>query len=194
MHRYELVETTKQSRNYLWAPDDHAGDAGEAEGVNGPEDDGDRRQRIRRMTVRAAAAGLPKWLLVVRPTLKARVAGMATAGLLPRIMGFGPGAPAAWCWPRPASMLDQMDVIELNVKPSPPRPWPWCRPGSSPTTRHGSIPTVAPSPWATKLARAAPGSSPPAIMNSHRCGGRACAMHHVHRRGGMGIAMIIERV
>ena len=34
-------------------------------------------------------------------TPKARVVGMATAGVAPRIMGIGPARPRRRCWPRP---------------------------------------------------------------------------------------------
>ena len=47
-------------------------------------------------------------------TPKARIVGRATAGVAPRIMGFGP-APAVKKWLAQTGLrLDQMDVIELN--------------------------------------------------------------------------------
>ena len=47
-------------------------------------------------------------------TPKARVVGMATAGLLPRIMGFGPAPAVRKVLALTGLSLDQMDVIELN--------------------------------------------------------------------------------
>jgi acetyl-CoA acyltransferase len=63
-------------------------------GVNGPELHGDGRQRLgrQRRRLRAAArfrAAAGRYGL----TPRARVVAMATAGVAPRIMGFGP-APA----------------------------------------------------------------------------------------------------
>ena len=47
-------------------------------------------------------------------TPMARVVGMATAGLLPRIMGFGPAPAVRKVLAKTGLRLDQMDVIELN--------------------------------------------------------------------------------
>jgi len=47
-------------------------------------------------------------------TPKARVVGMATAGLAPRIMGFGPSPATKKVLAKTGLTLDQMDVIELN--------------------------------------------------------------------------------
>jgi acetyl-CoA acyltransferase len=47
-------------------------------------------------------------------TPKARVVGMATAGLAPRIMGFGPAPAVRKVLANTGLTLDQMDVIELN--------------------------------------------------------------------------------
>lgn len=47
-------------------------------------------------------------------TPKARVMGMATAGLAPRIMGFGPAPAVRKVLANTGLTLDQMDVIELN--------------------------------------------------------------------------------
>jgi acetyl-CoA acyltransferase len=47
-------------------------------------------------------------------TPKARVVGMATAGLAPRIMGFGPAPAVRKVLTQTGLTLDQMDVIELN--------------------------------------------------------------------------------
>lgn len=45
---------------------------------------------------------------------KARIVGMATAGLEPRIMGFGPAPATKKVLEKNGLTLDQMDVIELN--------------------------------------------------------------------------------
>ena len=47
-------------------------------------------------------------------TPKARVVAMATAGLEPRIMGFGPAPASKKVLDKAGLTLDQMDVIELN--------------------------------------------------------------------------------
>jgi 3-oxoadipyl-CoA thiolase len=47
-------------------------------------------------------------------TPKARVVGMATAGLAPRIMGFGPSPAVRKVLAKTGLTLEQMDVIELN--------------------------------------------------------------------------------
>ena len=47
-------------------------------------------------------------------TPRARVVGMATAGLAPRIMGFGPSPAVRKLLAQTGLTLDQMDVIELN--------------------------------------------------------------------------------
>lgn len=47
-------------------------------------------------------------------TPRARVLGMATAGLAPRIMGFGPSPATRKVLAQTGLTLDQMDVIELN--------------------------------------------------------------------------------
>jgi acetyl-CoA C-acetyltransferase len=47
-------------------------------------------------------------------TPKARVLGMATAGLLPRVMGYGPVPAVRKLLDRLGLTVDQMDVIELN--------------------------------------------------------------------------------
>jgi acetyl-CoA acyltransferase len=47
-------------------------------------------------------------------TPRARVVGMATSGLAPRIMGFGPAAAMRKVLEMTGLSLDQIDVIELN--------------------------------------------------------------------------------
>jgi acetyl-CoA acetyltransferase len=47
-------------------------------------------------------------------TPQARVVAMATAGIAPRIMGFGPAPAVKKLLAQTGLRLDQMDVIELN--------------------------------------------------------------------------------
>jgi acetyl-CoA acyltransferase len=47
-------------------------------------------------------------------TPKARIVGMATAGVAPRVMGIGPGPASQKLLQRLGMSIDQMDVIELN--------------------------------------------------------------------------------
>ena len=58
----------------------------------------------------ASAAGVQAHGL----TPRARVVAMATAGVLPRIMGFGPAPAVRKVLAKAGLTLDQMDVIELN--------------------------------------------------------------------------------
>ena len=58
----------------------------------------------------ASAAGVKAHGL----TPRARVVAMATAGVLPRIMGFGPAPAVRKVLAKAGLTLDQMDVIELN--------------------------------------------------------------------------------
>jgi acetyl-CoA acyltransferase len=74
-----------------------------------------RRQRLRRQRRRLRAAdrqrrsGAAAW-----PDAAARIVGMATAGVAPRVMGIGP-APAVQKLLRQTGLtLEQMDLIELN--------------------------------------------------------------------------------
>ena len=47
-------------------------------------------------------------------TPKARIVGMATAGVAPRVMGIGPAPASQKLLQRLGLTIDQMDVIELN--------------------------------------------------------------------------------
>jgi acetyl-CoA acetyltransferase family protein len=58
----------------------------------------------------ASAAAVEKYGLKAR----ARVLGMATAGVAPRIMGFGPSPASKKVLAQVGLTIDQMDVIELN--------------------------------------------------------------------------------
>ncbi|PIG28718.1 acetyl-CoA acyltransferase/hypothetical protein [Janthinobacterium sp. 35] len=58
----------------------------------------------------ASAAAVDKYQL----TPRAKVLGMATAGLAPRIMGFGPSPASRKVLAQTGLTIEQMDVIELN--------------------------------------------------------------------------------
>ena len=58
----------------------------------------------------ASSAAADKYKL----TKKARIVGMATAGLAPRIMGFGPSPATKKLFAQTGLSMEQMDVIELN--------------------------------------------------------------------------------
>ncbi|MDN2680048.1 3-oxoadipyl-CoA thiolase [Janthinobacterium sp. SUN033] len=58
----------------------------------------------------ASAAAVEKYKL----TPRAKVLGMATAGLAPRIMGFGPSPASRKVLAQTGLTIEQMDVIELN--------------------------------------------------------------------------------
>ena len=94
--------TTLEALNKLKAPFREGGSvtAGNASGVN----DGACALLIASKEA-AAKHGL---------TPKARVVAMATAGLEPRIMGFGPAPASRKVLEKAGLTLDQMDVIELN--------------------------------------------------------------------------------
>ena len=96
-------------------PETTLADLARLKGVNGPD-----------LTVTAGNASgvndgacgvlLASEAAAVRHGLKprARVIGMATAGLLPRIMGFGPAPAVRKLLAKTRFSLQQMDVIELN--------------------------------------------------------------------------------
>lgn len=125
-------------------------------------------------------------------TPQARVVAMATAGLLPRIMGFGPAPAVKKVLAKTGLTLDQMDVIELNEA--------FAAQGLAVLRDLG---------LADDEARVNPNGG--AIAMGHPLGMSGArlvttAMYELHRRGGryalctmcigvgQGIAMIIERV
>ena len=125
-------------------------------------------------------------------TPKARVVGMATAGLLPRIMGFGPAPAVKKVLAKTGLSLGQMDVIELNEA--------FAAQGLAVLRDLG---------LADDEARVNPNGG--AIAMGHPLGMSGArlvttAMYELHRRGGryalctmcigvgQGLAMIIERV
>jgi acetyl-CoA C-acetyltransferase len=86
-------------------------------------------------------------------TPRARVVGMATAGVAPRIMGFGPAPAVRRVLELTGLSLAQMDVIELNEAFAAQglavlRDLGW------PTTMRASTPGAAPSRWVTRWAPA----------------------------------------
>ncbi len=124
-------------------------------------------------------------------TPKARVVGMATAGLLPRIMGFGPAPAVKKVLAQTGLTLDQMDVIELNE-----------------AFAAQALAVVRDLGLADDEARVNPNGG--AIAMGHPLGASGArlvttAMYELHRRGGryalctmcigvgQGIAMVIER-
>ncbi len=124
-------------------------------------------------------------------TPKARVVGMATAGLLPRIMGFGPAPAVKKVLAQTGLTLDQMDVIELNE-----------------AFAAQALAVLRNLGLADDEARVNPNGG--AIAMGHPLGASGArlvttAMYELHRRGGryalctmcigvgQGIAMVIER-
>jgi len=105
-----IVDTDEHPR-----PGTSAADLGRLKGVNGPE-----------LTVTAGnASGVNDGacaLLIASAeaaashglTPKARIVGMAAAGVAPRVMGVGPVPAVRKVLKRTGLALDQMDVIELN--------------------------------------------------------------------------------
>ena len=127
-----------------------------------------------------------------RLTPRARVLGMATAGVPPRIMGFGPAPAVKKLLAQTGLSLDRIDVIELNEA--------FAAQGLAVTRDLGLAddePRVNPNGGAIALGH-------PLGMSGARL--LTTAMYELHRRGGryalctmcigvgQGIAVIIERV
>ena len=125
-------------------------------------------------------------------TPKARVVAMATAGVAPRIMGFGPAPAVKKLLAQTGLRLDQMDVIELNEA--------FAAQGLAVTRDLG---------LADDDARVNPNGGAIAIGHPLGMSGArlvTTAMYQLHRTGGryalctmcigvgQGIAMIIERI
>ena len=125
-------------------------------------------------------------------TPKARIVAMATAGLEPRIMGFGPAPATRKVLDQAGLTLDQMDVIELNEA--------FASQGLA-VMRDLGLPDDAPqvNPNGGAIALGHPlGASGARLVTT--------AMYQLHRTGGryalctmcigvgQGIALIIERV
>ncbi|MDB5840261.1 MAG: pcaF [Herminiimonas sp.] len=123
---------------------------------------------------------------------KARILGMATAGVAPRVMGIGPAPASQQLLQRLGMTIDQMDVIELNEA--------FAAQGLAVTRALGlqdNDPRVNPNGGAIALGH-------PLGMSGARL--ITTAMYQLHRSGGrfalctmcigvgQGIAVIIERV
>jgi 3-oxoadipyl-CoA thiolase len=125
-------------------------------------------------------------------TPRARVVGMATVGLAPRIMGFGPSPAVKKLLLQTGLRLDQMDVIELNEA--------FAAQGLA-VTRDLGLPDDAPhvNPNGGAIALGHPlGASgarlvTTAVNQLHRTGGRY-ALCTMCIGVGQGIALIVERV
>lgn len=125
-------------------------------------------------------------------TPRARVVGMATAGLAPRIMGFGPSPAVKKLLAQTGLRLDQMDVIELNEA--------FAAQGLA-VMRDLGLPDDAPhvNPNGGAIALGHPlGASgarliTTAVNQLHRTGGRY-ALCTMCIGVGQGIALIVERV
>ena len=125
-------------------------------------------------------------------TPRARVVGMATVGLAPRIMGFGPAPAVKKLLARTGLRLDQMDVIELNEA--------FAAQGLA-VTRDLGLPDdaehVNPNGGAIALGHPLGASGArlvtTAVNQLHRIGGRY-ALCTMCIGVGQGIAIIVERV
>lgn len=125
-------------------------------------------------------------------TPKARVVGMATAGLAPRIMGFGPSPATKKVLAKTGLTLEQMDVIELNEA--------FASQGLAVMRDLGLADDAAhvnPNGGAISLGHPLGASGARLVMTAmyqlHRTGGRY-ALCTMCIGVGQGIAMIIERV
>ena len=125
-------------------------------------------------------------------TPRARVVGMATVGLAPRIMGFGPAPAVRKLLAQTGLRLDQMDVIELNEA--------FAAQGLA-VTRDLGLPDdaehVNPNGGAIALGHPLGASGArlvtTAVNQLHRIGGRY-ALCTMCIGVGQGIAIIVERV
>jgi len=125
-------------------------------------------------------------------TPRARVVGMATIGLAPRIMGFGPAPAVKKLLAQTGLRLDQMDVIELNEA--------FAAQGLA-VTRDLGLPDdaehVNPNGGAIALGHPLGASGArlvtTAVNQLHRTGGRY-ALCTMCIGVGQGIALIVERV
>ncbi len=125
-------------------------------------------------------------------TPKARVVGMATAGVAPRIMGFGPAPAVRKVLALTGLTLEQMDVIELNEA--------FAAQGLAVLSELGVAdddPRVNPNGGAIALGHPLGASGArlvgTAVNQLHRAGGRY-ALCTMCVGVGQGIALIVERV
>jgi acetyl-CoA acyltransferase len=125
-------------------------------------------------------------------TPRARVVGMATAGLAPRIMGFGPSPASKKVLAQTGLTIGQMDVIELNEA--------FAAQGLA-VTRDLGLPDdaahVNPNGGAIAIGHPLGASGARLVMTAvnqlHRTGGRY-ALCTMCIGVGQGIALVIERV
>jgi 3-oxoadipyl-CoA thiolase len=125
-------------------------------------------------------------------TPRARVVGMATAGLAPRIMGFGPSPATKKVLAQTGLTIEQMDVIELNEA--------FAAQGLA-VTRDLGLPDdaehVNPNGGAIAIGHPLGASGARLVMTAvnqlHRQGGRY-ALCTMCIGVGQGIALIVERV
>lgn len=125
-------------------------------------------------------------------TPRARVVGMATAGLAPRIMGFGPSPATKKVLALTGLSIGQMDVIELNEA--------FAAQGLAVTRDLGlpdDAPHVNPNGGAIAIGHPLGASGARCVMTAvnqlHRTGGRY-ALVTMCIGVGQGIALVLERV
>jgi acetyl-CoA acetyltransferase family protein len=125
-------------------------------------------------------------------TPRARILGLATAGVAPRVMGIGPGPASQKLLARLGMTIDQMDVIELNEA--------FASQGLATLRMLGvgdDDPRVNPNGGAIALGHPLGASGARLVTTAsyqlHRTGGRY-ALCTMCIGVGQGIAMIIERV
>jgi acetyl-CoA acyltransferase len=141
-------------------------------------------------TVLRAAAGRRGERAKYGLTPKARVVGMATAGVAPRIMGFGPAPAVRKVLALTGLKLDQIDVIELNEAFAA-QGLAVLRDLGCRTTIRASIRTAARSRSAIRWAQAAPGSHHRGESASQTKGRYALCTMCIGV--GQGIAVVLER-
>jgi acetyl-CoA acyltransferase len=168
------------------------GGAGQAQGRGAARRHRHRRQCQRRERRRLrAAAGRRGHRRRNGLTPRARVVGMATAGVPPRIMGIGPAPATQKVLALTGLKLEQMDVIELNEAFAAQglavlRSW------ACATTTRASTRTAAPSRWATRSAPRArgwpsrPSTSCTAPAAATRCAPCASASARASRSSSSG--------
>jgi acetyl-CoA acyltransferase len=125
-------------------------------------------------------------------TPRARVVGMATAGVPPRVMGIGPAPATQKVLALTGLTLAQMDVIELNEA--------FAAQGLAVLRLLGlqdDDPRVNPNGGAIALGHPLGASgarlATTAVNQLVRTGGRYALVHHVYR-GGPGHRLVLERV
>ena len=123
---------------------------------------------------------------------RARVLGMATAGVLPRIMGMGPAPASRKVLALTGLTLDQMDVVELNEA--------FAAQGVAVLRELGlddADPRVNPNGGAIALGHPLGASGARLVVTAvnqlHRCGGRY-ALCTMCVGVGQGVSVILERV